>query len=159
MDPVSINSTNTNDLSFSTYLTGNLLTNSMTMMVMMPLMTTMSTKIVDFVITVLQIFGRFIIYLFSKLKNRYWKNDEYIIEIEIFDMSNAVLNLTNCGKAIIWYLKQNNLNVSRKYMFLWNDILKNAQDHDDANKKLSKDNYLDNEMCLFMPIPVEYKKK
>ena len=64
MDTDSANNNNTSDSTIFTNLTGNMLTNSMTMMVMMPLLTTMSTKIVDFVITILQIFGRFIMYLF-----------------------------------------------------------------------------------------------
>jgi SpoVK/Ycf46/Vps4 family AAA+-type ATPase len=150
--------------------TGKLLTNSMMMMVMMPLMTTISTKLVDFVITLLQIFGKFIIYLFSMFKNKYWKSKEYTIEVEIFNMSDAMINITKFGKAILWHLKKNNLKVSRKYMFLWNDILKNAntrndddddddddQDEED-NRKTSEDKYLENEICLFMPIPVDYKK-
>jgi len=120
--------------------------NSIGMMVVMPLLTTTTTKIIDFVIKILKIFGDIILFLFTKLMLKYIDKNDYMIEIEVFNINAEVINPTSIGRTILWYFKKNNIKISKKYVYSTN------------NGYLENEKYM-LEFGALLPIPIDFEKK
>ena len=121
--------------------------NSVTMMVIMPLLTTISSKIVDFIVGILKTLLNIILFVFMKLTYKYIKKNDCIIEIEIFNTgANNMIRPTNIGRTLLWYFKKNNIMISKKYMFSMNTTSLN----DDSSIK---------DFGGLLPIPLKFEQK
>jgi hypothetical protein len=144
--------------------------NSLSMMVMMPLITSMCTKLVDFVIALLRIIGEIILIITSKFTNKYDIKNDYTVEIELFTIFEVVVKTTRYGKAILWYFEKNSINLSKNYLFCFDDFVKNENNQQNSlmnfgieQKTLNNCNDIQNknivdQMFLLLPIPSNLEK-
>jgi len=142
---------------------GSMYNYSLSMMVMMPLLTTFSGKVVDFVTWLLTHLGKIILGLLDIFVSKYVNRNEHLVEVEMFNCEASVISVTRFGKAMLWYLRQNNKRISRKYMFCEElfkaNTRKKYDDDDDDDENNIEDDKLREKEELFLPIPIDFEKK
>lgn len=127
-------------------------------MVIMPLITTTCTKLIDFLVNVLKKMSDVILFLIGKSMNRCVKKNDTIIEIEIFSSTAYSSIPTTIGKTLLWYFKKNNLKISKKYMYQPEEIgelipipfkfekkFKEIIEKDEKQKNQNPQNYVEDE--------------
>lgn len=172
ISPLSSNHGFANGFGLFGNVTGNMYINSLLMMIFMPLFTSISGKLVDFTISTLKTIGEIILLLVTRFTDKYYKHNDYMVEIEIFSSCDSVIKTTRFGNAILWYFKQNNIHISKKYAFCFYDFVKNTNSlPTDTNipgygypvKLPSKSPDIpmsvDKKRYSLIPIPVKFEKK